>query len=112
MLSSTITQRARTPRRTSSVHASQCWRARREPWSSPRSRSRPFTASAPTAPRRKTSTADAAHRSGHRSHEHAVRPHRGVGDVREACRHGLDLSPGPIDFNAADLTVRAHGDLS
>lgn len=36
----------------------------------------------------------------------------GIDDVREVCRRGLEASPGPIDFDIPDLTIRAHGDLA
>jgi len=36
----------------------------------------------------------------------------GIDDVREVCRRGLQASPGPIDFDIPDLTIRAYGDLA
>jgi uncharacterized protein (TIGR02246 family) len=36
----------------------------------------------------------------------------GIDDVREVCRRGLESSPGQIDFDIPDLTVRADGDLA
>jgi uncharacterized protein (TIGR02246 family) len=36
----------------------------------------------------------------------------GIDDVREVCRHGLESSPGRIDFDTPDLTVHVDGDLA
>lgn len=36
----------------------------------------------------------------------------GIDDVREVCRRGLEASPGRIEFDIPDLTVRACGDLA
>lgn len=36
----------------------------------------------------------------------------GIEDVREVCRRGLGSSPGEIDFDIPDLTVRTYGDLA
>jgi uncharacterized protein (TIGR02246 family) len=36
----------------------------------------------------------------------------GIDDVREVCRRGLRSSPGRIDFDIPDLTVRVYGDLA
>ncbi|MFC4859398.1 YybH family protein [Actinophytocola glycyrrhizae] len=36
----------------------------------------------------------------------------GIDEVREVCRRGLQASPGPIEFDIPDLTIRAYGDLA
>ena len=47
------------------------------------------------------------------SYEQAGRlQYTGIGEVREVCRRGLESSPGRIDFDVPDLTVRADGDLA
>jgi uncharacterized protein (TIGR02246 family) len=47
------------------------------------------------------------------SYEHAgPLQYVGIDDVREVCRRGLQASPGPIDFDIPDLTIRAYGDLA
>jgi len=47
------------------------------------------------------------------SYEHAGPPqYVGIDDVREVCRRGLESSPGRIDFDVPDLTIRAYGDLA
>ncbi|WP_440902555.1 YybH family protein, partial [Actinosynnema sp.] len=47
------------------------------------------------------------------SYEHAgPLQHVGIDAVREVCGRGLLASPGRIDFDVPDLTVRAHGDLA
>jgi uncharacterized protein (TIGR02246 family) len=38
--------------------------------------------------------------------------HVGIDEVREVCRHGLESSPGRIDFDTPDLTVNVDGDLA
>jgi uncharacterized protein (TIGR02246 family) len=38
--------------------------------------------------------------------------YRGIDAVRDVCRRGLESSPGPIDFDVPDLTIRVHGDLA
>jgi ketosteroid isomerase-like protein len=47
------------------------------------------------------------------SYEHAGPLHYvGVADVREVCRRGLESSPGKVDFDIPDLTIRTYGDLA
>jgi ketosteroid isomerase-like protein len=47
------------------------------------------------------------------SYEHAgPLQYTGIDAVREVCRHGLESSPGQIDFDTPDLTVRVTGDLA
>jgi len=47
------------------------------------------------------------------SYEHAgPLQYVGIDDVREVCRRGLEASPGRIEFDIPDLTVRADGDLA
>lgn len=47
------------------------------------------------------------------SYEHAgPLQYTGIDDVREVCRRGLESSPGRIDFDTPDLTVRTAGDLA
>ena len=47
------------------------------------------------------------------SYEHAgALQYVGIEDVREVCRRGLEASPGRIEFDIPDLTVRAYGDLA
>jgi uncharacterized protein (TIGR02246 family) len=47
------------------------------------------------------------------SYEHAgPLQYVGIDAVREVCRHGLESSPGQIDFDTPDLTVRVTGDLA
>ena len=47
------------------------------------------------------------------SYEHAgPLQYVGLKDVREVCRRGLEATPGRIEFDIPDLTVRASGDLA
>lgn len=47
------------------------------------------------------------------SYEHAgPLQYVGIANVREVCRRGLEASPGAIEFDVPDLTVRACGDLA
>jgi uncharacterized protein (TIGR02246 family) len=47
------------------------------------------------------------------SYEHAgPMSYEGIDEVRDACRRGLETSPGEIEFDVPDLRVRADGDLA